>query len=55
MFATIMFLAQDHCNTNFHHIISHLCFEIWKVLLYWESQEVYPLHFHKVVKVDSIS
>ena len=44
MFATIMFLAQDHCNTNFHHIISHLCYEILKVLLYWRTGEASSLH-----------
>ena len=48
MFATIMFLAQDHCNTNFHHIISPLCFKIQKVLQFWGTQELSPLHFHKV-------
>ena len=34
MFATIMFFAQDHCcNTNFHHIISQLSFEIFHKVL----------------------
>ena len=58
MFATIMFLAQDHCNTNFHHIISQFSFWIWKELdvffIYFyghKKQEGIPSLLRKMVTV----
>ena len=48
MFATIMFLAQDHCNTNFHHIISQFSFWIWKEL------NVFVIYFYGHKKQEGI-